>query len=1109
MNESEPSPHEARLAELLARYDDQLAEVVPSPWVSPVHADLPPEVEARLEENLAWLRRLDQLRPPADLAVESAGEAAGAHYELEQLHALGGIGRVWRAWDTELGREVALKELRPERAADPAHVARFLQEARITGRLQHPGIVPVHELVPADGDRPAFYTMRLVRGSSLTDAVQSYHHRLASGRPDPVGLVRLLNAFVSVCNTVAYAHTQHVVHGDLKGQNVVLGDFGEVVVLDWGFAKEGMEGRDEGSSMAVLKASRDTFPVEGPDAVKSQHGQLLGTPAYMAPEQAEGRLAEIDFRTDVFGLGACLYEILTGKPPFSGANTAEVVRKAHAGETPPAHAISSRVPVDLSAVCARAMARRAVDRYASATDLAREVEHWIADEPTEAHPEALVGRVSRWARHHKPALSVLAATTITIALAMGVGLALVEEGRSRVARAEARAQAEQAQLQNAADARIKSQLQEQLYYQRVALAERELTANNLGRVAELLTACPERLRGWEWALLRRRCLTEPRVLRGHAGAVSGIALSSDGRYLASGGHDRLIKLWSTEDGRLFGDLAGHTDVVYDVAFHPDGRLLASASWDGSVRVWDTTTRREVRRLSSHGTSVNRVAFSPDGRLLVSVGSDQSVVYTDMASFREVFRWRAPPDSLIYRPAFTPDGATLALTTSSRIVFLDAGGEGRVLRQVPVDGQYVKCLAFSPDGRLLATGEGDLAARDSGRILLWDAVSGERLYALEGHSEPVFGLAFSPDGSRLFSVSQDRTAKIWDMRTRQEALTLRGHDDIVRNLALSRDGHLLATASSDGTIRLWDASPTDRSHPGELHTLTGHNEPVFSVLFDQASRRVFSLDLGATVRVWNPLTGVEKSAYTLEGFERAFSMALSPNGEQLVVGTTRGTLHFLDLTSGQVVNVMKVHEPGPIKKVVYSPDGRYLASAGWDRTVRLSPVAGGEAQVLRGHRDAVVDVAFSPEGKRLASASFDGTIRIWDVRTGATLHTLAGNTARVQSVAFSHSGKLLASAGHDGTVRIWETAGWEPRCTLPGHTGWVNAVAFSPDDGYLASASDDRTIKVWDVAAQREIRTYRGHAGRVHSIAFSPDGRLLVSGGLDKAVRVWSFELEEK
>ncbi len=288
-----------------------------------------------------------------------------------RLHATGGIGRVWLAHDSELGRDIALKELRPERAEDPTLGARFLQEARITGQLAHPGIVPVYELARHPEDRQPFYTMRFVKGHTLTKAARAYHQKRAAGQAESLDLLSLLNAFITVCNTVAYAHSRGVIHRDLKGANVILGDFGEVVVLDWGMAK--LAGRSEGEALAPALVLDDA---EAGGTGHTVQGQALGTPAYMAPEQAAGRLDLIDRRTDVYGLGAILYEILTGQPPFTGPDTREVLRKVREEEPAPPRQLCPDMPPALEAICLRALAKSAVDRYAAAGDLAVAVQGW-------------------------------------------------------------------------------------------------------------------------------------------------------------------------------------------------------------------------------------------------------------------------------------------------------------------------------------------------------------------------------------------------------------------------------------------------------------------------------------------------------------------------------------------------------------------------------------------------------------------------------------------------------------------------------------------------------------------------------------------------------------
>ena len=296
--------------------------------------------------------------------------AHAERYCRRRLHATGGMGRLWVAHDSDLGRDVALKDLRPEHATHPALGARFLQEAKITGQLEHPGIIPVYELVCARDGRQPFYTMRFVRGRTLSASARDYHAKRLAGHADALELPALLNAFVMVCNTVAYAHSRGVIHRDLKGQNVIMGDFGEVVVLDWGLAKLVSQPDDEAQAPAVV------IHEVGVDSGHTVPGQALGTPPYMAPEQAVGRLDLIDQRTDVYGLGAMLYEILTGAPPFAGDSIGEVLRKVREEEPAAPRSLWAEVPSALGLVCMRALAKQPADRPAAAADLALAVQGW-------------------------------------------------------------------------------------------------------------------------------------------------------------------------------------------------------------------------------------------------------------------------------------------------------------------------------------------------------------------------------------------------------------------------------------------------------------------------------------------------------------------------------------------------------------------------------------------------------------------------------------------------------------------------------------------------------------------------------------------------------------
>ena len=356
-------------------------------------------------------------------------------YTRTRLHATGGIGRVWLARDSSFGREVALKEIRPERGANEVVWSRFLEEARITGQLEHPGIVPVYEMGTGGEDSGPFYTMRFVKGRTLLEATHDYHKARAAGAATPRDFVALLDAFVGVCNAVAYAHSRGVIHRDLKGQNIVLGNFGEVIVLDWGLAK----------IVGTSDASGDepaTLTDDGNPRFQTVAGRALGTPAYMPPEQAAGRLDVVDQLSDVYGLGAILYEILTGRAPFDGSKTADILRRVIEEEPSRPRALVPEAPPALEAVCLKAMAKKQTERYPSVTALADDVRRWIADEPVSAFPEPWTQRFGRWAKRHRTAVSTAAALLITATVALAVATVLIRRERN-----EALAQRNEARTQ--------------------------------------------------------------------------------------------------------------------------------------------------------------------------------------------------------------------------------------------------------------------------------------------------------------------------------------------------------------------------------------------------------------------------------------------------------------------------------------------------------------------------------------------------------------------------------------------------------------------------------------------------------------------------------------
>jgi serine/threonine protein kinase len=413
----------------------------------------PPHVSLAAVEDTAVGHTLAGLIGSGDLA-RSHGSPPAAHHEqsepiqmstiglprdsrdrytLNRLHARGGIGQVWLARDPVLGRDVALKELRPDQADDPLIAARFVHEAQVTGQLEHPGIVPVYELAGKTGYGVLYSTMRFIRRRTLSEAVRAYHQERQDGRPSALEHLALVSAFVNVCQAVAFAHSKGVIHRDLKGQNAVVGDFGEVVLLDWGLAN--VLGRDDSVTRTVVRAG-----VAGATG-ETLEGQVLGTPGYMAPEQAQGRLDVIDRRTDVYGLGAILFEILTGQPPFCGESVSDVLRRVvHEPPVRP-RSLNPAAPAALEAICLKALAKDAQTRYDSALELAAEVQRYLADEPVQAYREPRTRRLGRWMKRYRTLVVGAATLLVTASIALAVNNAIVRSERDGAEAARAQAEA--------------------------------------------------------------------------------------------------------------------------------------------------------------------------------------------------------------------------------------------------------------------------------------------------------------------------------------------------------------------------------------------------------------------------------------------------------------------------------------------------------------------------------------------------------------------------------------------------------------------------------------------------------------------------------------------
>ena len=951
-------------------------------------------------------------------------------YEVTGRLGEGGMGVVWRAVQLSTRREVALKLLAAGRFHSDRARGRFEREVELSARLEHPNIARVYD---SGLHRDVYYyAMELIDGAPLDAYVE------ATGPP----LRKVLELMAQVSRAVQHAHQRGVIHRDLKPSNILVTPTGRPHVVDFGLAKTFLEA-DRGVTV-------------------SQDGDITGTPAYMSPEQAAGRIGEIDTRSDVYSLGVILYRLVVGRPPHDlGGSRLEVLRRIAEEDIRRPRELAGDIDGELEALLLKALAQDPAGRYAGAGELADDIDRYLAGDPLTARkPTTLYFLRKRLRKHRLPV--AIAAGVLAVLAAMAVfsyvrvtderdRAVLAEDDASQqrdVARQEARKATIAAENERLArrDAEEKQRRAEQeVYRYGIAEADRLSRAGMYTDARELLSTLDPTLRGWEYGHLmcrsKRRDFKELFTRKGHSGPVRSVAFSPDGKRLVSGSHDHSVKLWDTATGRGLLTLEGHSGQVRSVAFSPEGTRLASGSNDKTVKLWDTTTGGELFTLRGHSGWVLSVAFSPDGTRLASASGDKTIKLWDTVAGRELLTLEGHSDR-------------------------------------------VRAIAFSPDGRRLASGSWDKT------IKLWDAATGGEPLTLKGRSGRVLAVAFSPDGTRLASGSWDDAIKLWDTATGGELLTLKGHSGRVLSVAFSPGGKCLASGGDDRSVKLWD-TVTGR----ELLTLKAHSGAVPSVTFSPGGKRLASGGWDETVKLWDTATGRE--LLTLEGHSDAvWSVAFSPDGKRMASGSRDGTIKLWDTATGRGLLTFKGHSGG-VWSVAFSPDGTRLASGSNDKTIKLWDTATGRGLLtLEGHSAAVRSVAFSPDGKRLASGSWNKTIKLWDTATGRELLTLRGHSRGVLSVAFSPDSRRLASGSDDRSIKLWDTATGRELLTLKGHSDRVFSVAFSSDGKRLASGSQDNTIKLWDAAAQERQGPPRSRQqatqpatrpGEAHGSATAPAG----------------------
>ena len=1058
---------------------------------------------SQIEEMLAAHSKAEGfLERPAVLAqIVSAGEPVaekpggkiGPYCLIEEI-GKGGMGNVFMALQEEpVRRKVALKVIKPGMDTQEV-IRRFEAERQALAMMDHPNIAKVLDAGSTDSGR-LYFVMELVHGYSLID----YCDR------EQLPTSERLELFIKVCHAVQHAHQKGVIHRDLKPSNVMVTFHdGTPVpkVIDFG----------------IVKAISSSLS----DATVTNYAQMIGTPLYMSPEQAEFSSPDVDTRSDVYSLGSLLYELLTGTTPFECRRMNELsddeVRRVIHEEDPPKPStrlstlnaaletaadkrqadprkLSRLVSGELDWIVMKALEKDRTRRYGTASELANDVQRYLNHDPVSACPPSAMYRLRKTLRRHKTGLAFAAAVSlvVVIGLAGTTWQALVAIDARNLAKQRL---GEVEQQREIAENR-KEILRQSLYAADIGIAHRVwLSGNRQWALAKVEALRPQAdevdLRGFEWHYLWRLCHSGRRMLPDHAGDVYGVTFSPDGKLLVSASEDQTAKVWDVATGELAATLSEQAGELNCVAFSPDGQLLAIGADNGTVLIRKTDSWDLQATLAGHEDDVCGVAFSPDGRLLASGAWDDKAKLWETAGFTEQATLEGHAHDVEFL-AFSPDGKTLATASSDNTVKLwdTAGGKERIT--LTEHSRQVYGVAYSHNGRWLATCGQDLTAR------LWDATSGKLLHTLSGHTEWVRDVAFSPDDRTLASCGNDTFVHFWDTTTGERLGTIRANSGRLRGVAYSPDGKTLVTAGSDGIVTLWDATGDQK------RTILARSNPRgASISFCQDGRLLMAASVGdgTHFKLCDVTTGNELASFTQHSKTWINAVALAPDGRTFATGKEDGSVTICDAVTGQEQVKLGRHAED-IGQLAFTPDGRTLVMASGANDIKLWDVAGEREPLALAVSNGYF--ALAPDGQTLATAGEEGSLDLWDTAAGEPRRTLRGHEDEIRALTFSPDGTTLASGSVDHTIILWDPATGQQRGTMLGHADEIQFLAISPDGRTLASSSADWTIRLWNLAARREMMVLERDFS-AHDLRFGPDGTSLVgtgSVGIDGCVFLWS------